>query len=280
MKKIIKKLYIIAFVLIAFVMCEGPMGPMGPQGEKGDKGDDGVSIVWRGELSAAPAAPQLYWAYFNTTDGNAYIYTGTAWQQLSQRGLAGTTGSTGATGVSIDWQGTFAAHPTGAQLNWAYYNSTDKRAYIYSSSGWQMMVQDGAVGPQGPQGIPGGGNGGGILWKGEFDEEPENPETYWAYFNNITGNAYLFTGYVWDLLARGGTDGNDGIDGTPGISISWRGSFTTDPSNPELNWSYYNSAHGISYIFDGTDWQVMTKDGTDGISLAWKGEHSAAPDDP
>ncbi|MCL2762155.1 MAG: collagen-like protein, partial [Treponema sp.] len=141
-----------------FAACEGPMGPQGLQGiqgEKGDPGNDGISIVWKGELGAAPTGQQLYWAYFNTTTGNAYIYTGAAWELLAQRGATGTQGSAGTAGISISWQGTHASDPAEAQLNWAYYNSTDKKSYIYNGTAWQILAQDGEVGPAGPTGPEG-----------------------------------------------------------------------------------------------------------------------------
>jgi len=123
---------------ICFAACEGPMGPMGKQGQQGDqgqqgnqgdqgkqgdKGDTGAqgpsgdSINWRGELPAAPAAPQLFWAYFNTTTGNANIYTGTAWAILAKSGVVGESGKNGVDGFSINWRGTLFEHPDAAEIN-------------------------------------------------------------------------------------------------------------------------------------------------------------------
>jgi len=154
-RKPLTVMVIIAIVALAlaFIACEGPMGPAGTngldgkdgeKGDKGDKGDPGASfLVWKGELAAAPTNPEPYWAYFNTTIGNAYIYTGTAWGLLSQHG---------ADGVSIVWKGEGTSHPSGAQLNWAYYNSVDKKSYIYDGTAWQVLAKDGEVGPQGEPG--------------------------------------------------------------------------------------------------------------------------------
>jgi hypothetical protein len=118
----------LAFLLAA---CEGPVGPQGIQGEKGDKGErgaDGISFVWKGEFASAPADAQFLWAYFNTTTGNAYIYNGSAWNILARSGAAGTSGA------SILWKGEISSPPANPQLNWAYYNSTDKKSYIYDGS--------------------------------------------------------------------------------------------------------------------------------------------------
>lgn len=44
----------------------------------------------------------------------------------------------------------------------------------------------------------------------------------------------------------------------------WKGSLDKAPENPELGWAYYNTTDKTSYIYDGKDWQVMSKDGSDG----------------
>nr|WP_319475069.1 carboxypeptidase regulatory-like domain-containing protein [uncultured Sphaerochaeta sp.] len=54
--------------------------------------------------------------------------------------------------VSISWKGELTAHPSGPQLNWAYYNSIDKVSYIYDGNTWQVLARDGWVGPTGPTG--------------------------------------------------------------------------------------------------------------------------------
>ena len=124
--KYITKRNLFGFALFAAVLgfflvtCEGPVGPRGLMGPQGLKGDPGVSIIWKGELSAPPADAQLNWAYYNTTIGNAYIYDGANWQILSKRGENGTGGY-------VAWQGEKTDHPADPQLNWAYYNSTDKK---------------------------------------------------------------------------------------------------------------------------------------------------------
>ncbi len=58
-------------------------------------------------------------------------------------GAAGTNGTNGTNGVSIVWKGTLATAPASPTTNWAYYNSTDKKSYVYNGSIWQIMTQDG-----------------------------------------------------------------------------------------------------------------------------------------
>jgi len=56
---------------------------------------------------------------------------------------------------------------------------------------------------------------------------------------------------------------NNQSDGTV-IGIQWKGSLSVAPENPEINWAYYNSEDGISYIYDGSIWQILAKDGQNG----------------
>ena len=242
----------------------GPIGPTGPTGEPG------ISIIWKGELTSDPTNPQLNWAYYNSTDKVSYIYDGSAWQVLSRDGWVGPTGPTGPTGepgVSIIWKGDLTSDPTNPQLNWAYYNSTDKVSYIYDGSAWQVLARDGMVGPTGPTG-PTGEPGISIIWKGELTSAPTNPQMNWAYYNSTDKVSYMYDGSAWQVLARDGMvgpTGPTGPTGEPGASIIWKGELTSDPTNPQLNWAYYNLTEGKSYIYDGTIWQVLAQDGNDGM---------------
>ena len=318
-KNMFCKMSVIVLICAAMIVtaCEGPMGQQGEQGiqgvkgdqgtqgQKGDKGDtgaNGVSVVWKGELAAAPSTPQANWAYFNTTTGNAYIYTGTAWNLLSQHGAQGATGATGATGaqgatgatgatgttgatgatgaqgatgatgangVSISWRGTMTSHPPSPQLNWAYYNSASRKSYIYDGTAWQTLAQDGEVGPEGPQGQKGDkGDPGtpGIIWKGEMDAFPPDAQESWAFYNSSTGNAHIYSGGNWQVLAKGGAIG---------VSVTWQGTLSSPPANPELNWGYYDSVLKRPYKYDGTAWQVFIQGwmpsvtSPNGIELVW-----------
>ena len=99
-------------------------------------------------------------------------------------------------------------------------------------------------------------------WLGEFEKEPENPDLYDAYYNTTDGCSYIWTGNDWDLLAKSGEDGvngEDGKDGVDGLSIVWKGELEAAPENPELNWAYYNINTGCSYIWNGSDWDLLTQ---------------------
>jgi len=75
--------------------------------------------------------------------------------QDGQQGVQGEQGVAGQNGISILWLGTFAASPANPVLNNAYYNSTDKKSYVFDGSTWQILAQDGATGAQGIQGTQG-----------------------------------------------------------------------------------------------------------------------------
>jgi hypothetical protein len=49
----------------------------------------------------------------------------------------------------ITWKGSLAAAPAGPRANWAYYNTADKKSYIYDGTAWQALAQDGAPGEKG-----------------------------------------------------------------------------------------------------------------------------------
>ena len=68
-------------------------------GVKGDKGDPGESIVWKGSFAAASeiSNPKKLDAYFNTTYGCSYIYTGTEWTLLAKAGANGAGSTSGGT---------------------------------------------------------------------------------------------------------------------------------------------------------------------------------------
>jgi len=65
----------------------------------------------------------------------------------------------------------------------------------------------------------------------------------------------------WDALDCKGDTGIAGTAGVNGIGINWLGTLATAPGSPNVNEAYYNSTDGISYIWDGTGWQIVAQDG-------------------
>ena len=64
------------------------------------------------------------------------------------------------------------------------------------------------------------------------------------------------------------------------VTPIWKGELPSHPNNPEIGWAYYNTTVGKSFIFDGSNWQIMSQDGINGTSIIWKGELPSAPNNP
>jgi hypothetical protein len=65
-----------------------------------------------------------------------------------------------------------------------------------------------------------------------------------------------------------GANGATGATGNNGISITWMGSLALAPSSPTVNMAYYNTSMGISYVYDGSTWQILAQDGAIGAAGA------------
>ena len=87
-----------------------------------------------------------------------------------------------------------------------------------------------------------------IIWKGTEPSHPSEPKINWAYYNSSDSISYIYDGTRWQILAK------DGQDGAAESAIAWQGSLESAPETPQLNWAYYNSTDGISYIYDGRSW--------------------------
>ncbi|MBW8686839.1 OmpA family protein [Chitinophaga rhizophila] len=238
----------------------------------GNGGGTTVSIKWLGTLTNPPVSPTAGQAYYNSTDKKSYIYdsTGTA-QILAQDGTDGTPGP------ALSWLGAFTAEPTPTGANQAYYNMTDRKAYIYDGSAWMVFSESGTDGQNGV--------GTGVSWLGSLPTAPADPTINQAYYNTADKKSYIFDSTsTWQILAQ---DGNDGTSGVSGSGISWLGALATVPATPLFNQAYYNTADKKSYIYDSTGtWQILAQDGNDGTSgasgtsISWQGTLAAAPATP
>ncbi len=228
---------------------QGNQGLQGIQGLQGLPGQDGVSISWLGSLAVAPSSPTLNQAYYNTTIGKSYIYDGTSWQVISQdgatgaqgpqglQGLQGNQGVAGINGVSISWLGTYASAPGSPTLNQAYYNSTDKKSYIWNGTAWQMIAQDGSNGTNGSNGVNGAnGTNGNTIISGTVN--PTTQGVNGDYYINTATNT-LFgpkTAGVWgsgtSIIGPAGTNGTNGTNGAPGANGVNGYSVLNGTSNP------------------------------------------------
>ena len=112
-----------------------------------------LTFKWLGEFATEPEDPDLYDAYYNTTDGCSYIWNGSDWDILAKDGkdgvdgedgkdgTNGTDGKDGNAGQSIVWKGELEAAPKNPKLYWAYYNTTDGGSYIWNGNSWDLLTQ-------------------------------------------------------------------------------------------------------------------------------------------
>ena len=220
---------------------------------KGEAGADGASLNWLGNYISAEYIfeyePKYMDAYFNETDGCSYIYTRNGWELFIGKGY-------------ITWLGNYASVEeiiSPKNLD-AYFNTTDGCSYIYTNNGWTLLAQKGDAGTDGIDGT----DGASINWRGSYSssEEIEEPQYLDAYFNTTDGCSYIYSNNGWELLAQKGDAGTDGK------TINWLGSYSdsSEISEPQLLWAYYNITDGCSYIYNGNEWQLLTRKGTDGVT--------------
>ena len=212
-----------------------------------------VTMIWKGSSNIAPRNPSIGWAYYDTSQKKSFIWNGQSWEILSQDGK------------SIVWKGELATVPSNPQENWTYYNVIDGNSYIYNGYTWDFLAKSGRDGSTGI-----------LLWLGTLSTAPNTPQTGWAYYNSTEKASYLWDGDSWEILAR------DGINGEDGVSIIWKGSFSNHPSNPSLNWAYYNTSDKSCYIWDGKTWQIFATNGNTSVvvPISWKGNLNSAPLNP
>ena len=234
---------------------KGEQGEQGIQGEKGDSGTDGKSINWLGSYASSDeiSNPQYLDAYFNTTDGCSYIYASSGeWQKLSAKGEKGDTGENGDDGVSIVWLGSYAdsSEIEEPQLLNAYFNITDGCSYIYNGTEWTLLARKGADGATSSSET-------GITWRGSFASASEisNPAALDAFYNTSTGCSYIYNGSSWQLFAKAGTNGKDGV------GINWLGNYSSANQiySPQYLDAYWNTTENCAYIYSGARWTVLAK---------------------
>ena len=275
----------------------------GKDGVDGNDGENGLSIEYKGELSSPPSSPQKNWTYKDTDNGIVYIYTGMAWEVLTYDGSDGADGANGADGKSVfvtyNDSETTPATPTGDGTTNGWHTTcrntsiwmSQKIASSAKEGAWGTPIRmkgiDGVDGEAGADGVN-GEDGVSIVFKGEFEEHPSDPENGWAYYNSIQKKSYVYQSGTWYQMTVDGADGIKGNDGADGLSIVWRGELKTPPTRPEKNWVYRDTDNGIVYIYNGSAWEAMTYDGSDGVNgadgkdglpIVWKGELETPPDD-
>ena len=182
------------------------------------------------------------------------------------QGLIGATGSQGligATGTSIVWQGSMTNATPSTVINYAFYNTVTKKSYIYSSSTWNVMTQDGATGSTGITGAAGSS----LIWQPDGAAPPAFPANNWAYYDTALhkSRVYNATATTWYTVASDGVNGAIGATGPAGVGMASGG--TTGQQLEKINNTDYNATWTTRYHVPsgGTANQVLTKiDGTAG----------------
>jgi len=183
-------------------------------------------------------------------------------------GFDGADGAEGVAGTSIIWKGDFSSAPSNPQNGWAYKNTTDKISYVYQDGQWYQMTIDGIDGKNGKDGLS-------IVWKGDLQTPPSNPQTNWAYRDTNNGRVYIWNGTAWALMVVDGSDGADGAAGSDGLSvfITYNDS-TSQPSVPTGNGTtggWHTNATSAA-IWMSQKVAVSASDGAWGTPIKIKGD--------
>lgn len=183
-------------------------------------------------------------------------------------GFDGIDGAEGVAGTSIVWKGDFSSAPSSPQNGWAYKNTTDKKSYVYQDGQWYQMTIDGIDGKNGKDGLS-------IVWKGDLQSPPSNPQINWAYRDTNNGRVYIWNGTAWSLMVVDGSDGADGAAGSNGLSvfITYNDS-TSKPSVPTGNGTtggwHTNATSGAIWMSQKV--ASSASDGTWGTPIKIKGD--------
>jgi hypothetical protein len=124
----------------------------------GSNGIDGVDGTDGNTITTGSGAPS------GGSDGDLYVDTDTydlyenqsgSWSNVGNiqgaegpQGPEGPAGTDGSDGISLNWLADSSTAPSSPSENDAYYNTTDKKSYVWDGSAWQTVVEDGQAGDQ------------------------------------------------------------------------------------------------------------------------------------
>lgn len=228
-------------------------------------------------------------------------------QILDALGMKGSDGADGADGVSVIWKGDLPSAPSSPALNWAYYDTTQMKAFVYDGSAWTTLAVSGVDGTDGADAAElqiryssDASTWHTVYASGDvYLQTSTDGGTTWsasALFkgsDGATGEAgtaapnlrlqYSSDGTNWhteytsgDAYLQTSSDGGatwgaailfKGAAGSDGISIVWQGSLAAAPDPASLNWAYYNTVDKRSYVYDGSAWQTLAQDGSNGQTV-------------
>jgi len=218
----------------------------------GEDGADGFSI-WT--TTTAPSSNKINISALTGPTGvtprvgehiirsNRYQYTITA-VDSTQVTVGTATDLKGTNGTSVVWKGDLSSAPSNPQTLWAYYNTVDKKSYIYNGSSWDTMTNDGANGQDATQ----------YYYHVVYCNNTSTGAGY-----STTGGDQLYTGTYTDTTQADAADwataqtksikwnyskGPDGDDGYSVATVNVYKCVATKPNKP-----YYSTSGDITYTF-------------------------------
>ena len=225
----------------------GPKGDTGPAGADGAPGLSAYEIAvqngfvgteadWLASLVGAPGtnasvteadtppsspgSGQLWW---NTTDGNLYIYYNGAWVPATTTSGATVSGGT----ATVIESATAPSNPTSSMLWW---NTTDSNLYIYYNSNWV------------PATVTTTGTSNTNLGIGATP--PSNPTSGSLWWNDVDGNLYVYYNGIWIVA-------NQGSGAAPLILVS-----DTAPTTTQTGYLWWNTVDGNLYVYYDNTWMM------------------------
>lgn len=158
-----------------------------------------------------------------------------------------------------------------------------------------------------------------LTWMGFSDTVPTPLGLYSVYYDLNLKCTRIFTGYEWEIMAKGGFDAQGiswlgerdtfppnafenstfyhtvhrvsyiltangwdtlAISGKDALTISHIGPSPTEPLTANINDIYYNTVEKVNYIYTEDGWKIYSMDGLDGIALIWLGTLAEVPENP
>jgi uncharacterized repeat protein (TIGR02543 family) len=98
--------------------------------------------------------------------------------------------------IGLTWKGSLDSAPSSPEAGWAYYNTADKKSYIFDGAQWQIIAQDGDKGDKGEQGD-----------KGDDGDDGKDADVW-----TIGDDGYWYLNGVKTEYQSKGADGQNGQD--------------------------------------------------------------------
>lgn len=164
---------------------------------------------------------------------------------------------------TIQWLGVLEEEPEEPYINSVYFDLELKITRIFNGETWDTMSVSGI-------------DGASIDWLGPLSFKPLMGTKNKAFYHIGDRVSYIYNVKTndWDTL---------NITGKDGLGMEWLGVLDKAPAAEEMelkaNMAYYDKFLKKSFIYSGTDWELLSADGVDGLSIIWKGELDTWPEE-